>query len=402
MNFKISKKEIFPPLSQIQGILEKRSAFPVFAQILIKSKGAKQIQILASDTELCFSAKLPAIVSKQGVISLNGKKLFEIVKELSEGEISIEEREDDIEENPEEESYEEEKESEKESENREEQKDTKVFLRQNKSLFKIKTSDPKEFPEIPPLSKKKKESFLADEFLDMIDKTLYCVAVDESRYHLTGVYLERLKDSSIRFVATDGHRLSFVESNAKNALDLKQGIIIPKKGLQEIRKMLAHSQDKKDSLDFYIEKPRIAVQFQNQVLSVRLIEGEYPNYKSLLPDKKRKKQALVPVKPFLHALRRISVLTSARFKGVNFTFEDQLIRIDFEHPDVGSAGDEVPCKYKGEKIKIRFNSRYIMDVLQSFDEDQELKISLEDSNSSGIIQAKDNSDYTCLVMPMKI
>ena len=447
MNFKMEKKELFPVLSQIQGILEKRSAFPVFSQILIKSKGAKKIQILASDSELSFSAKLPAELIQPGMMAVNGKRLFEIVRELSEGEFSIEELEGDRqrseaqsqaqtspqaeaeekqqekqqgdkqgeeEENSAQENTEESTELDTKAEAEEKSQDpteaqaesaegaSQILLRQHKSRFEIHGTNPKDFPSFPPIAKKKKQAFLVKDFLNMIDKTLYCTALDESRYHLTGVFVERIKDQLIRFVATDGHRLSFVESKAENTEDLGHGIIIPKKGLQEIKKMLSHSQSEKDRLDFYIEKPRIAVQFQNQIISVRLIEGEYPNYKSLLEEQKREKHIYVSVKPFLDALRRISVLTSARFKGVNFTFKDNQIHMDFEHPDVGSAEEQVSCKYEGVKIKIRFNSRYIMDVLQSFDENQELRISLKNKSSSGIIQAKEDEDYTCLVMPMKI
>ena len=368
---KIAKETIFPILSQIQGILEKRSTLPIFSNILIKTDKKDQIKIYASDSELSFLVQLPVQTLKEGSVVLSGKKLFEIVRELDKDhfELSV-------------------------------GKNQQVHIKQGSSLFRINGLNPDDFPSFPVLKQKKKQVFLVGDILEAIEKTLYCVSLDESRYHLTGVYLEQ-NSSKYRFVATDGHRMSFldVKGGGKNE-DLEQGIIIPRKGLQELRKMLAGA-DKKEEVEISIEKPRLLAQFKNQSLNIRLIEGQYPKYKSLLP-KQKGQEIIISTTDFLSALKRISVLTSARFKGVNFTFKKNKLSIDFSHPEVGEAEEKLACEYQGEELKVRFNSKYILDILNSIQEEEKIKILLKDSRSPGLIQAYSKDDYVCLVMPMKL
>ncbi len=371
MHIQVKKENIFPILSQIQGILEKRSTLPIFVNVLIKTQ-ADKISIYASDSELSFSADFPGKIEKSGELTVNGKKLFEIVRELESSDFELSS-----------------------------EKNYQVKLKQNQSLFKIHGLNPKDFPAFPPLKQEKTQKLPVKDILEVIDKTLYCVSLDESRYHLTGVFLDQVGGSKYRFVATDGHRMSFVDIPGEKNDNLKEGgIIIPRKGLQEVKKMLAGAEDK-EKLEVSIEKPRILFKFKNQMINIRLIEGKYPEYKKLLP-KKQEKEILISTKDFLSSLKRISVLTSARFKGVKFTFKDNLLNIHFSHPDGGDeAKEQLVCKYEGKELEIRFNSKYILDILHSIYE-EELKIILKNSVSPGLIQPKNKNNYTCLVMPMKL
>ena len=370
MHLRVQKETLLPILSQVQGILEKRSSLPIFSNVLIKTEDKDQIQIYASDSELSFSAYFSGETKKQGSMALNGKKLFEIVRELKEGffELILE-------------------------------KNQQVQIRQDLSLFKIHGLNPDDFPDFPIFKEKKKQSFLVKDILEVIDKTLYCVSLDESRAYLTGVFLEQIS-SQYRFVATDGHRMSFIDilGNHKKTGRLEHGIIIPRKGLQELKKMLSGA-DEKDQLDISIEKPRLLAQFKNQSLNIRLIEGQYPNYKSLLP-KQKGEEVILSTSEFLSSLKRISVLTSVRFKGVTFTFTKDLLSIHFSHPEAGEASEKLTCHYKGKELKIRFNSKYILEILQSVYEDK-VKFLLKDSRSPGLLQPEAGNHYTCLVMPMK-
>ncbi|MCY4321994.1 MAG: DNA polymerase III subunit beta [Bdellovibrionaceae bacterium] len=368
MDIKIKKEDVFPILSQIQGILEKRSTLPIFSHILIKTE-KKDIQIYASDSELSFWVSLPAQIKKEGAIVLNGKKFFEIVRELAHGifEVNL-------------------------------GKNHQVHIKQFSSFFKINGLNPEDFPKFPTLKKGKKQNFLAGDILEVIDKTLYCVSLDESRYHLTGVFLEQ-SAMKYRFVSTDGHRMSFIDIKGTENEELEQGIIIPRKGFQELKKMLSGS-DQKETVELSIEKPRLLVRFKNQNLNIRLIEGQYPNYKSLIP-KKTQHEVIISTLDFLSALKRISALTSARFKGVNFTFTKANLRIDFSHPEVGEAEEKLACNYKGEELKVRFNSKYILDILHSI-QDEKIKFLLTDNRSPGLIKAHSQENYVCLVMPMKL
>jgi len=370
MKLRAKKDFLLPLLNQVQTLLEKRATLPVFSNVCIKTQEKNRAKIYASDSELSFSASFPAETEKESSFALNGKKFYEIVRELKDGFFEL-----------------------ISSEN------FNLEIKQDRSKFKVHGLNPGDFPPFPSLSMKNNYTLKAGEILDIIEKTLYCVSGDESRYHLTGVFLEKL-EGVFRFVATDGHRMSFldIKTPAKKN-QIKDGIIIPKKALQELKKMLAQGEEK-DTVQFFIEKPSLLVQFKNQELNVRLIEGKYPDYKQLIP-KKEGGKIQVKREIFLSALKRISVLTSARFKGVNFNFKKNKMSLNFSHPEAGEAFEELDCQNTGGDLTIRFNSQYILDILHSMKVDK-VEMSLLDNRSPELIRPGGRDSYTCLVMPMKL
>lgn len=371
LSINISKDDFIPMLSQIQGLLEKRSHLQILSNLMIEAEDGI-IKIFASDSELSFSGRFNGSIEKEGKAVVDGKKLFEIVKEMPSGDfrLSVE-------------------------------KNNQIKISKGKAIFKIHGLNPDDFPVFPPIKKDlQTQKIPVEDILEVIDKTLYCVSVDESRYHLTGVYCEPSNDK-YRFVATDGHRMSFVDipfsKNIKNSF--KESFIIPKKALQEIKKMLAFSGEK-DILEIALDKPRLIVKFKNQILAIRLIEGNYPNYKLLIP-KKVEQEIILNKNIFLNALKRISVLTSARYKGITFVFKENTLVMAISHPELGEATETIDCEYNHkQELKIRFNSKYVLDVLQSLSEDK-IKIILKDSTSSGMIQGFGNENYSSIIMPIK-
>lgn len=371
LHIEIDKEIIYPVLSQIQSLLEKRINLPVFMNILIKTTDTNQIKIQASDTELSFLATLPAKIIKPGCLVIKGKKIFEIVRELSFNTFKIEA-----------------------------QKNNVIYIEQHNSIFKIPSLDFQDYPKIGELDKKESHKILVADFLDVIDKTLFCASLDESRYHLTGIFLEQIDSNFLRFVATDGHRLSYIDVKKNTKLNLKEGIIIPKKALIEAKKMFSQAK-LGDFLEIYIEKPKMLIVFKNQSLNIRLIEGQYPDYKKLIL-KQKYLEASIKQELFLQALKRISVLTTVRLKGVEFIFKKKSLSMRFSNPDEGEASEEIPCVFQGDKdLKIKFNARYIVDILQSI-HDKDLIFSLKNSESSGLIKGKKIKNYTYLVMPMRL
>ena len=368
MNLSVKKEDLLPLLSQVQGILEKRTNLPVLSNILLETN-KKGGNLFASDSELSFCGHFEGTVKKEGRIVTSGKKLFEIVKELPSGDFSLNS-----------------------------EKNNSVRIKGHQSVFCIHGLNPEDFPVFPKFKSEDNYKISVGELLEVIDKTLYCVSLDESRYHLTGVFCETLSKSTSRFVATDGHRMSFVDLASTTLQGLKGGIIIPKKGLQEVKKMI-HSSGEEEMVEISVDKPRLVFKFKNQILAVRLIEGAYPNYKLLIP-KEEGREILIDREVFLSALKRISVLTSARFKGITFSFKNEVLTLEISQPELGEASEQIPCKYKGEELKIRFNSQYILDILHSIKE-KEVKIILKDSLSSGVIEGQGNERYKSIVMPMK-
>ena len=374
MNINVEKEQLWPLINQVQGLLEKRTNIPVFENVLIQVKD-KNLTLHASDSELSFSGNFSGEVKGGGDLVMNGRRLFEIVRELSSGVISMN----------------------KAAENR-------IKITQGNSNFQLHSLKEEDFPVFPPVQTKKFQKFRAVDLTEVIDKTVYCASLDDSRYHLMGVFLESFpEESKYRWAATDGYRMSFIDTFVEEKLNFADKIIIPKKGLQEIKKMLSAAEEG-DEVELAVEVPRLIVRFKNQKLSVRLIEGAYPNYRKLIPEDRGNEIAL-DREEFLTGLKRVSVLASARFKGVTFSFLKDRLIMEFVNTDTGEEAKEtVSCSCKNSKMKIRLNSRYVMDVVQSMGRPQ-VKMAFKTGSSPCLFEEegdrKENKNYTCIVMPMR-
>ena len=374
MNINVEREHFWPLISQVQGLLEKRTNTPIFENILIKTD-KDHIILYASDSELSFSGSLPAKLSGSGNVVMNGKRLFEIVRELPSGTITFKN-----------------------------ESDRRVQIVKGDAKFQVHSLKDEDFPVFPPIQTKKFQKFRAERLLESIDKTIYSTSLDDSRYHLMGVLMEAFpEDLKYRFAATDGYRLSCIDIPIDKKPEFTDQIIIPKKGLQEIRKMLGQAEEG-DLVDLAVEIPRLLVCFKNQKLGIRLIEGAYPDYKRLIP-KDPGKEILLDREEFLSGLRRVSVLASARFKGVTFSFTKNKLTLDFVNTDTQEESREIiNCECKVSKLKIRLNSRYVLDILHSM-KTKKVRMCFKTSSSPCLFKEeedeKDDKNYTCIVMPMR-
>ena len=371
MNIHVNKENILPIIAQVQSLLEKRIVIPILANVLIKAE-KNSIFLYASDSDLSFRGQILGKVKKPGEIVTNGRRLFEIIKELPPGEMSLSS-----------------------------ESQLRVKIKKDSSVFQIPGLKAEDFPVFPEVKTKKFQPFQAEELVTAIDKTIYCTSLDESRYHLTGVFCESFtKEGFYRFTATDGHRMSFINVLKKDSLlDFDGGVIIPKKGLQEIKKMVVGSEEEEEEMQISLEKPRLIVKYKNKILMIRLIEGKYPNYRQLIP-KQKGQEILVEREEFLAALRRVSVLTNARFKRVQFFFRKGELLLEFSQQEVGEAKEKIKCVYKGPDLKINFNSKYILDMLQSLSH-KKVRILLKQEAFPGVFKGEGDENHLCIVMPMK-
>ena len=374
MNINVEREHFWPLISQVQGLLEKRTNTPIFENILIKTNKG-HITLYASDSELSFLGSLPAKLNAPGDVVINGKRLFEIVRELSPGVITFKS-----------------------------ESDRKIQIVKGDTKFQIHSLKDEDFPVFPPIQTKKFQQFRAESLLESIDKTLYATSLDDSRYHLMGVLMESLsKDLKYRWAATDGYRLSCIDIPIDKKPEFTDQIIIPKKGLQEIKKMLSQAEEG-ELVDLAVEIPRLLVCFKNQKLGIRLIEGAYPDYKRLIPQDPGK-EILLDREEFLSGLKRVSVLASARFKGVTFSFTKNKLTMEFVNTETQEEAKEmINCECKVSKLKIRLNSKYVLDILHSM-KTKQVKMFFKTSSSPCLFKERgddvDDKNYTCIVMPMR-
>lgn len=374
MKLKIEKKDLIALLAKTQNIVEKRNTMPVLVNVLFEATKNK-LKIFATDLEVSLTDETNAEVQEQGQLAVNARNLFDIVKELSEGPISFTKK-----------------------------KNNWVEIKQNKSVFNIVGIGAEEYPIFPTFKTKEFFKIEAKLFSEMIERTIYSVSNDETRYHLNGVYFEKKKENGkvyFRMVATDGHRLSLVEREVATEMQESSipstGVIIPRKGLSEIKKII----DTLDSkIEMAFEGSQLIIKNNSTVLMVRLIEGKYPNYQQLIPQQ-MKKTANIDREIFLSSIRRVSLLSNHKSKGVTICLSNGKMEISSNNPEMGDAKEEIDVDYSGDEMKIGFNAKYILDILNSFD-DQNLDLELDGQLSPGLIRPENDKKYTCVVMPMRI
>ncbi len=372
------KKDVFLELvSQANSLIEKRGVVPILSKLLIRAESNQNIHIQATDQSNSLQGNIPARVKTPGELIVDSQSLFDILRELREDEeIHLME-----------------------------QSEKKIRISQNVSVFNLLGMDAKEFPAFPSFQMKNSFHISSSILKNLLEKTSYCSSLDETRYHLNGVYFETPKDSSgqfsFRFVATDTHRLALAEHSCKQAF-LKKGVIISRKGVQELKKLLSYSES--ESIECAVESPRILFKDRKTVLSIKLVEGTYPNYRQLIP-KESPINVYIEKEPFYQALKRASLLSASLFKAVTLNIQKNKISMNAEDSELGSAQDEAPIEKKvGEDLKIRFNARYLLETLNSLDT-KIIVLKMCDSSSACLVctYKKDKvSNVFGVVMPMKI
>ncbi len=368
MEVKAKRGDLLATLYWAQSIVERRNTMPILANVLIESR-AGHIQITATDLEVGVRGRLDGEVVKEGNITLSAKKLYEIMRELPTEEVHLKRLENDW-----------------------------VELRSGRSVFKIVGMDAREFPKFPEFSSKDLSTTPASTVREMIERTLFAVSTDETRYSLNGVFVEEEKGGKVRMVATDGHRLAFEEKSI-GSFGLAKGAILPRKGLAELKKLLESGADGVVSIGFRENMGFIAK--DNVELFMRLIDGEFPDYTKVIP-KGNPNIAKLEHEELLQALRRVSILSSERYRGIKLDFKDGKLAISANNPDLGEAVEEIEMDYKGKPIAIGFNARYLIDVLNVLGADGEVEFELKDEVSPSLVRKGGVEGFLYVLMPMRL
>ncbi len=389
MECSVEKDDLLRCLYLVQGVVEKRSSLPILAHVLIEStnenvsggdgKGGEErsgLLIGATDLEIGIRQNCRAIVKKGGSITTDARKLYEIVRELP----------------PE-----------------------NVFLRSagsgwievssGKSRFRMASLDPKEFPAITLTQEdtegdKPSTATCPGEVLrEMIEKTLFAASPDETRLNLSGVYIEALESGKIRMVSSDGHRLALIEREATvSDPSAWPKVILPRKGLLEARKLLERSEE---DTKFSLRGTTAGLQKGTTQLSMRLVEGEFPDYQQILP---KEHNFIIPFarEDLSSALRRLLILTTERSRGIKLQAEKGKVEISVNTPELGEGVEEVQTEYAGENIAVGFNGRYMLEALGVMGEGQQISLSLKDDVSPGLLRMAEDPDFSYVIMPMRI
>jgi DNA polymerase III subunit beta len=368
MEVRAKREDLLATLYWTQSIVERRNTMPILANVLVETHPGG-IRVTATDLEVGVRGRLDGEVVKEGALTLNAKKFYEIVREAPEDTIQLRRLENEW-----------------------------VEIRSGKTVFKVVGLDAREFPQFPKFEGEKLSATPASTIREMIEKTLFSVSTDETRYSLNGVVIEGVDGARARMVATDGHRLALIERDL-GSLGLEKGVILPRKGLAEFKKVLEGSADGVVSIGF---KDNMGLVVKDDLeLFMRLIEGDFPDYNKVIP-KDNPLAVKIERQALLRALRRVSIVSSERYRGVKIDLKDGKVMISANNPDLGEAVEEIEVEYQGRALTVGFNARYLIDVLSVLGEETEVEIELKDEVSPSLLRKVGDDGYLYVVMPMRL
>jgi DNA polymerase-3 subunit beta len=367
MNLTISKEQLINGLQAVQNVVSTRTTLPILSNVLLRTDG-ERLELTATDLDVTVSCTVEAKVKKPGASTVPVKRLFGIVRELPSAEIDLE-------------------------------VDDKhnCTVRAGASYYRINGLSADEFP--PSRAQEEKKVVLPqDTVRGMMKKTSFAISLDESRYVLNGIFLS-LKDHKVTMVATDGRRLALVDEEADVADQVQGEFIIPAKAVNELNRLLQEKGDveirySENQASFLLKSEKNG----STLITTKLIEGNYPNYRQVIPSETKERVNLVR-EEFLHALRRAEIMTSEKANSVKLSFGKNKLEITANSPEVGEAKETLAINYKGPEIAIAFNPKYLIDPLNALPND-EIFFELIDELSPGVM--KINGPFLYVVMPMRL
>jgi DNA polymerase-3 subunit beta len=375
MEFKISQEEFVKGLYRTQSVVEKKGTMPILLNVLIEAQDS-EIVITATDLEIGLKGRHPAEIIKPGRATLSAKKIYEVVKELPESEVSLRVKENHW-----------------------------VEIKSGKSTFNIMGISAESFPSLPSYEEGAFISVETEVLKEMVEKTIFAVSADESRYNLTGVFFTRKESDSqkeVRMVATDGYRLSLIDrALGEEVKGLESGILLPKKGLVEMNKILEEGgKEAVKTIGISLKGNNFILKKDPVVLIMRLLDAEFPDYRQVIPNAPKRKVSMKR-NQIQDSLRRVSILSSEKTRGVKFQFSQDFLELSSYNPEFGEAKEELSVEYSGENILVGFNARFVLEVLNNL-KSEGVIFEIEDNVSPAIIRPADDERHTCVIMPMRI
>jgi len=371
MEFTVKKDDLLDALTKVQGITGKKTTILITSNVLISAEDSS-ISIRATDLEMAFKTVFEADVQNEGSTAIPSRKMYEIVRAFPSDVLAV-----------------------KEIENK------WLRIADEKIEYSIVGMEPSDFPGFPDISGAELFDMDVNVLKNMINKTIYSVLGDEGRAQLSGVCFENVtvdEVHKIRMVSTDGHRLSMADHAMADdkALALKQSVIIPKNGIMEVLRIIEEGQ----SVQIGFKENNFVVKKGEEILVVRLIDGEFPDYKMVIPEPGGHEMN-VEKEAFLMMLRRMSILSSDKYPGVRFKIDKTSLEAKTTNPEIGESRESLSVSYDGEPFEVAFNPRYFMETLNSM-QSEEVVVRFKDEVNPCILQGQDDPDFLSVIMPMRV
>jgi DNA polymerase-3 subunit beta len=370
MEITVNKFDLLKELTATQGVVERKTTIPILSNFLFEAAGDK-LTITATDLDLSLRTSCPAKVKKEGSCTIPARKLYDYVKLLPDGDITIKLLENHW-----------------------------VNIRSGRSNTKMVGMARSNFPSLPvfPTTGMVKVPSLA--LRTMIGKTIFAISNEESRYTLNGALLV-LKPESLVMVSTDGHRLAHIErQGGKYEISGEMKTLVPKKAMSELYSLL-QSTDAED-IEFAKDESTLFFRIGGRLLTSRQLTGQFPNYEAVLP-KDNDKSVTIRTDEFMQAIQRVAQFADERSQAIKVRLEKDELRISSSSTETGESEDSIVTAYTGETVTIGFNSQYLIEFLKAAGTD-EVRLEFKNAQSAGQLRPETGEEfrYRYVVMPMRI
>lgn len=361
MKIQINKQKFVMALRTAQDIADKKSTMPILSHVLIQTVGDDSILLCATDYVVSYSGKVSCKVEEPGGISVEADTFCSLIASMPGDDVLLVTKGDVI------------------------------GIKAERAKYKLRCSDPEAYPPLPDYTGAEFYPVDAKAFRGLLDKTMFSVCTDEARFHLSGVYYESDGDR-IRMVSTDSHRLSKAEVAQPGAKS--NGVIIPKKGITELRKLLAGA----EVASIAVAPPMLFASTDDTVLGIKLIDSQFPAYAAVIPTDNTKVVRLNRGDA-ISVFKRVQIV-STDARGVQLDFSDGSLKISGTNPDLGQAEEELDANYDGGTMTLNLDPKLVVEYMSKMPGD-EIIISMSNNMSPVLIHSSDNSyDYIGVVMPL--
>ena len=378
MELTIEKQQFLRGLARTHGVADRKSSMHILSNVLLSTEGTDSLRLSATDLYLGVTAVVPAKIKKRGTIAVSARTLFDIVKNLPDGEVNWS------------------------------LSDTHaVELSCGKVRYRIPAMPGEDFPPLPNAGEAEFAELDASALADLISLTQYSMSHDDTRPHLAGTLFEG-DGKVVRMVTTDGHRLSKAERKVSGKGPMMNfSMLVPHKGISELKRLLDDVKaakgkgDAQATIGIATAGGNAFFQRDDLSLSVKLADEHFPPYNKVIPSK-QSRTVIAARGPLVEALRRISLVANDKSGGVQLMIEPGTLRLQSQNPDVGEGSEEVDIDYAGEGLKIGFNARYLLDALGALPYD-EIALELSGERDPGVLKpVGDDSGFIGVIMPMRI
>ena len=362
MKFKVNKGDLIIAIQTVQNVITTKSALPILSSILIEAQ-TNTLKLTATDLDIGITCVIPVDIQEAGAITIPAKRFSDIIKEFPLEVINISTK-----------------------------KNNQMTIDSDMCQFKIMGLAKEEFPKLPEFKDQKVIKINQSALKQMLSLTAFAVSLDETRYVLNGI-LFKINNNMLSLVSTDGKRLAVADKKLVEESDYQLSMIVPLKTIQELNRNLKEEGE----LSLVVGSNQALFDLGGVGIVSRLIEGEFPDYKQVVPPASENKMQVLRSQLLL-AVKRAALLATPDYQAVKLeVFKNKLV-ISKSTPDIGEFHEELEVEYQGKELVIGFNPVYLIDILKNLSEES-VGLELVDQEKPGVIRL---SGYVYVVLPMRL